>query len=94
MTGTDLDTRDFYSRTQDQARRLRGLAGDNRLDTEHPAEEVADLGRSEHNTVRQQLDADRLWRRALRQANQTLEEYGDSGGAGRLGGAFRPRCAA
>jgi hypothetical protein len=44
-----LYERDFYTWTQDQAARLRARAGDNQLDTEHLAEEVADLGRSELN---------------------------------------------
>jgi hypothetical protein len=49
--GDPLYDQDFYLWTQDQARRLRALDGDNRLDTQHLAEEVADLGRSELNKV-------------------------------------------
>jgi hypothetical protein len=50
-----LYERDFYTWTQDQAARLRARAGDNQLDTEHLAEEVADLGRSELNKVASNL---------------------------------------
>jgi hypothetical protein len=50
-----LYDQDFYLWTQDQARRLRALDGDNRLDTQHLAEEVADLGRSELNKVASHL---------------------------------------
>ena len=46
---------DFYTWTQDQAARLRAMAGDNRLDIEHLADEVADLGRSELNKVANHL---------------------------------------
>jgi len=46
-----LYERDFYLWTQDQAKRLRALRGDNRLDVAHLAEEVEDLGRSELNKV-------------------------------------------
>ena len=52
---SDLYERDFYSWTQDQAARLRGLAGRNDLDVAHLADEVADLGKSELNKVRQHL---------------------------------------
>ena len=51
----DLYERDFYSWTQDQAARLRGLAGRNDLDVAHLADEVADLGQSELNKIRQHL---------------------------------------
>jgi hypothetical protein len=51
----DLYHSDFYAWTQDQAARLRALAGDNRLDVEHLADEVADLGRSERNKVQQNV---------------------------------------
>ena len=51
----DLYHSDFYAWTQDQAARLRALVGDNRLDAEHLADEVADLGRSERNAVQQNL---------------------------------------
>ncbi|WP_200339851.1 DUF29 domain-containing protein [Rhodovibrio sodomensis] len=53
--GDPLYDRDFYRWTQDQARRLRALEGDNRLDTGNLAEEVADLGRSELNKVASHL---------------------------------------
>jgi hypothetical protein len=53
--GDPLYDRDFYLWTQDQARRLRALEGDNRLDTGNLAEEVADLGRSELNKVASHL---------------------------------------
>jgi hypothetical protein len=52
---SDLYERDFYTWTQDQAARLRGLAGRNDLDVAHLADEVADLGKSELNKVRQHL---------------------------------------
>ncbi|MDZ7713503.1 MAG: DUF29 domain-containing protein [Rhodovibrio sp.] len=45
--GSDLYDRDFYTWTQDQAERLRALAGQDQIDIAHLAEEVADLGRSE-----------------------------------------------
>ncbi len=47
--GSDLYDRDFYTWTQDQAERLRALAGQDQIDIAHLAEEVADLGRSELN---------------------------------------------
>jgi hypothetical protein len=50
-----LYDRDFYTWTQDQAARLRAHAGDNQLDTEHLAEEVSDLGRSELNKLASNL---------------------------------------
>jgi hypothetical protein len=50
MAGMLYD-RDYYTWTQDQAARLRDLAGDNRLDVENLAEEVADLGRAQLNKV-------------------------------------------
>jgi hypothetical protein len=53
--GDPLYDEDFYLWTQDQARRLRALQGDNRLDTDNLAEEVADLGRSELNKVASHL---------------------------------------
>jgi hypothetical protein len=53
--GDPLYDQDFYLWTQDQARRLRALHGDNRLDTDNLAEEVADLGRSELNKVASHL---------------------------------------
>jgi len=47
---------DFYAWTQYQARVLRSLRPrDNRFDREHLAEEIEDLGRSERNAVRSQI---------------------------------------
>ena len=46
MSSQRLYDTDFYAWTQDQAEKLREVRG-NRLDAEHLAEEVADLGRSE-----------------------------------------------
>jgi hypothetical protein len=54
-TDRDLYDQDFYAWTQAQAGRLRALAGDPRLDAENLAEEVADLGKSELNSVREHL---------------------------------------
>jgi hypothetical protein len=53
--GSDLYERDFYTWTQDQAQRLRGLSGQDRIDVAHLAEEVADLGRSELNKTVEHL---------------------------------------
>jgi hypothetical protein len=48
----ELYEEDFYAWTQDQAAVLRTqFRGDNRLDVEHLAEEIEDLGRSELNAV-------------------------------------------
>ena len=47
---------DFFAWTEYQAEVLRTMRGaDNRLDREHLAEEIADLGRSERNAVRNQI---------------------------------------
>ena len=47
---------DFYAWTQYQADVLRTMRhADNRLDREHLAEEIADLGKSERNAVRSQI---------------------------------------
>lgn len=46
MTATLYDT-DYYAWTQDQAERLRRLAGDNRIDAGHLADEVEGLGKGE-----------------------------------------------
>ncbi|HTZ34886.1 MAG TPA: DUF29 domain-containing protein [Stellaceae bacterium] len=47
---------DFYAWTQHQARVLRSLrTRDNRFDREHLAEEIEDLGKSERNAVRSQI---------------------------------------
>jgi hypothetical protein len=48
---------DFYAWTQYQAEVLRALRGqDNRLDREHVAEEIADLGKSERDAVLSQIE--------------------------------------
>jgi Domain of unknown function DUF29 len=48
----DLYDEDFYAWTQEQAQALRThFKGDNRLDVEHLAEEVEDLGKSELNAI-------------------------------------------
>lgn len=48
---------DFYAWTQHQAEVLRTLSTqDNRFDREHLADEVEDLGRSERNAVRSQVE--------------------------------------
>jgi hypothetical protein len=48
----DLYDEDFYAWTQEQAKALRThFGGDNRLDVEHLAEEVEDLGKSELHAV-------------------------------------------
>jgi hypothetical protein len=54
MSPQRLYDTDFYAWTQDQAEKLRA-ARDNRLDAEHLAEEVADLGRSELRAVEAHL---------------------------------------
>jgi hypothetical protein len=47
---------DFYAWTQHQAAVLREMAvTDNRLDRDHIAEEIEDLGKSERNAVRSQI---------------------------------------
>mgnify|MGYP006282484701 FL=1 len=123
MPGDPLYDTDFYTWTQRQAELLREVR-DNRVDKEHLAEEVADLGRSElraceshlqqalihlvklaaspnapakgHWSVeaeqqmeqgqkafspgmRQHLDQQALWQKAVTRANQLLEDYGDPG---------------
>jgi hypothetical protein len=122
MSSQRLYDTDFYAWTQDQARKLREVR-DNRLDAEHLAEEVADLGKSELRAVtshlesllvhllkaayspanqprsgwlneadahqdlarqafwpsmRDKIDLNRLWRRALRQTNRELADYGEA----------------
>jgi hypothetical protein len=48
---------DFYAWTQHQAAVLREMpVADNRFDREHVAEEIEDLGKSERDTVRSQID--------------------------------------
>lgn len=121
MDDQSLYETDFYSWTQRQSALLRDVR-DNRLDTEHLAEEVADLGRSELNAVkshirqlfrhllklavspaqypsghwlsevgehadcardafspgmRQHIDIDALWHRAVTLANIDLAEFGE-----------------
>ena len=123
MPGDPLYDTDFYAWTQQQARLLREVR-DNRLDVEHLAEEVADLGRSElraceshllqalihlvklaasanassegHWTseaeiqmeqgqkafspgMRQHIDPETLWRKAVKLANRQLADFGDPG---------------
>lgn len=51
----DLYERDFYAWTQDQAARLRALAGDNRFDVAHVAAEIADLGASQRSALASHL---------------------------------------
>ena len=47
---------DFYAWTQQQAEVLRTMpVSDNRFDREHVAEEIEDLGKSEHDAVRSQI---------------------------------------
>lgn len=46
-----LYDRDFYVWTQDQARRLREIAGDNRLDVSNLADEVEDLGKRDKRAL-------------------------------------------
>jgi hypothetical protein len=121
---TDLHERDFYAWTQDQAARLRALAGDNRFDAENVAEEIAELGASalaavkshiqnmfvhllklayspatdprahwieevlRHQSeaelyytaaMRQDIDLDRIWRKAVRRAHVGMISYGEPG---------------
>jgi Domain of unknown function DUF29 len=48
----ELYDEDFYAWTQEQARALRThFKGDNRLDVEHLAEEIEDLGKSELHAI-------------------------------------------
>jgi hypothetical protein len=54
MSSQHLYDTDFYAWTQDQAQKLREVR-DTRLDAEHLAEEVADLGRSELRAVTSHL---------------------------------------
>jgi hypothetical protein len=54
--GPDYDD-DFYAWTQHQAAVLREMpTADNRFDREHVAEEIEDLGKSERDAVRSQVD--------------------------------------
>jgi Domain of unknown function DUF29 len=53
----DLYDEDFYAWTQQQAEALRThFKGDNRLDVEHLAEEVEDLGKSELHAVESYIE--------------------------------------
>jgi hypothetical protein len=53
----DLYDEDFYAWTQQQAEALRThFTGDNRLDVEHLAEEVEDLGKSELHAVESYIE--------------------------------------
>jgi len=51
----DLYSRDFYAWTEDQAARLHALAGDNRFDAQHVAEEIEDLGAQQLRAVESHL---------------------------------------
>jgi hypothetical protein len=118
--GADLYTRDFYAWTQEQARRVRALSGDNRFDAANVAEALADLGSQQRNAVeshlaqalahliklawighpelsrqwaeevdrhqdeachthtnamKDDLDLDRIWRRAVRLANKSFRRH-------------------
>jgi hypothetical protein len=53
--GRDLYQQDFYAWTQDQARRLRALDGDNRFDAARVAEEIQDLGQQKRDAVASHL---------------------------------------
>jgi hypothetical protein len=53
--GRDLYTQDFYAWTQDQARRLRALDGDNRFDAARVAEEIQELGQQKRDAVASHL---------------------------------------
>ena len=54
-SGPDYDD-DFYAWTQYQAAVLRAMpCDDNRFDREHVAEEIEDLGKSEHHAVESQI---------------------------------------
>jgi hypothetical protein len=53
----DLYDEDFYAWTQQQAKALRThFTGDNRIDVEHLAEEVEDLGKSELHAVESYIE--------------------------------------
>lgn len=47
---------DYYAWTQDQAARLRALAGDNRIDAVHLAEEIEDFGKSELHAIESHVE--------------------------------------
>ncbi|HEX6144436.1 MAG TPA: DUF29 domain-containing protein [Geminicoccaceae bacterium] len=48
---SELYDEDFYAWTQQQAEVIRSLRGDNRLDVDHLAEEIEDLGKSDLHAV-------------------------------------------
>src|SRR5918992_415625 len=51
IEASKLYDEDFYAWTQEQAAALRTLRGDSRLDVEHLAEEIEDLGKSDLQAV-------------------------------------------
>lgn len=53
---SDLYDEDFYAWTQAQAEVIRSLRGDNRLDVDHLAEEIEDLGKSELHAVESYIE--------------------------------------
>lgn len=53
---SDLYDEDFYAWTQQQAEVIRSLRGDNRLDVDHLAEEIEDLGKSDLQAVESYLE--------------------------------------
>ncbi|MDZ7712099.1 MAG: DUF29 domain-containing protein [Rhodovibrio sp.] len=53
--GRDLYELDFYAWTQDQARRLRALKGDNRFDAARVAEEIQESGQQKRDAVASHL---------------------------------------
>jgi hypothetical protein len=55
MSDRSLYDRDFYTWTQQQAELLQQVR-DNRIDTEHLAEEVADLGKSQLHAVQRHIE--------------------------------------
>ena len=87
---TDLYENDYYAWTLDQARRLRALAGDNRIDALNLAEEIEDLGKSELKSVQSYVERIlehflkiqfsglpepvRHWRREIRSFRRRLNE--------------------
>jgi hypothetical protein len=120
----DLYDRDFYTWTQEQAKRLRELRSHNTIDIEHVAAEIEDLGASARKAVeshleltlvhliklarspageprghwfdevihhqseaersfsagmRQALDMDRIWRKAVRRAHLSLTHHDEPG---------------
>ena len=53
---SELYDLDFYAWTQVQAEVIRSLRGDNRLDVDHLAEEIEDLGRNDLHAVESLLE--------------------------------------